>query len=118
MQRRRENGQDRKQDSSHRGHSFSGHWHGFSPVPRGMYGVVAVQATGVRGSSRTWQSAFLWAHISAYFARPERRPILRAMVFESGNSRLRMERNWPMREPNANEVLIRVHACGVCRTDL
>ena len=43
---------------------------------------------------------------------------MRAMVFESGNSRLRMERNWPMREPNANEVLIRVHACGVCRTDL
>lgn len=86
-----------------------------------MYGVVALQATGVRGCrplADFGSLAFLSTHISAYFLSPERQPILRAMVFESGNSQLRMERDWPLREPDANEVLIRVHACGVCRTDL
>jgi propanol-preferring alcohol dehydrogenase len=43
---------------------------------------------------------------------------MRAMVLESANGRLRMDHNWPVRDPNAREVLIRVHACGVCRTDL
>ncbi len=42
---------------------------------------------------------------------------MRAMVFEGGASQLVL-RNMPDPVPNPNEVLIRVEACGVCRTDL
>jgi propanol-preferring alcohol dehydrogenase len=42
---------------------------------------------------------------------------MRAMTLETANSPLRM-RDVPVRDPGAGEVLIRVHACGVCRTDL
>ncbi len=42
---------------------------------------------------------------------------MRAMVFERPGSPLRlMER--PIPEPASGQVLLRVHACGVCRTDL
>lgn len=42
---------------------------------------------------------------------------MRAMTLEAANKPLRM-RNVPVRDPAAGEVLIRVRACGVCRTDL
>ncbi len=42
---------------------------------------------------------------------------MRAMVFDGGDSRL-VARDVPDPEPGAGEVLIRVEACGVCRTDL
>jgi propanol-preferring alcohol dehydrogenase len=42
---------------------------------------------------------------------------MRAMVLERANDPLR-QRDIVVREPGAREVLIRVHACGVCRTDL
>ncbi|SDD04023.1 zinc-dependent alcohol dehydrogenase family protein [Paraburkholderia lycopersici] len=42
---------------------------------------------------------------------------MRAMVFDGGNSRLR-EADLPDPAPGAGELLIDVHACGVCRTDL
>jgi propanol-preferring alcohol dehydrogenase len=41
----------------------------------------------------------------------------RAMVFETAGAPLSLrERSWP--EPAAGQVLVRVTACGVCRTDL
>lgn len=43
---------------------------------------------------------------------------MRAMVLERANAPLRLRANVPVREPGAREVLVRVHACGVCRTDL
>lgn len=39
------------------------------------------------------------------------------MVFHAAKQPLRLE-HWPVPIPAANEVLVRVHACGVCRTDL
>jgi len=42
---------------------------------------------------------------------------MRAMVLEEPGSPLRAA-ELPMPEPGTREVLIRVHACGVCRTDL
>jgi len=42
---------------------------------------------------------------------------MRAMVLEAPGQPLR-EADLPLPTPNAGQVLIRVHACGVCRTDL
>src|SRR5699024_2074112 len=42
---------------------------------------------------------------------------MRAMVLEHGSGRL-VERKPPRPEPRAGEILLRVLACGVCRTDL
>lgn len=39
------------------------------------------------------------------------------MVFHAAKQPLRLE-HWPVPIPAANEVLVRVRACGVCRTDL
>ncbi len=41
----------------------------------------------------------------------------RAMVLEAPNTPL-VERDIPIREPGENEILIKVEACAVCRTDL
>jgi len=43
---------------------------------------------------------------------------MRAMVLERANNPLRRHLDVVIHEPGAHEVLIRVHACGVCRTDL
>jgi alcohol dehydrogenase, propanol-preferring len=40
-----------------------------------------------------------------------------AMVLEKSGALLQ-ERNLPLPEPSSDQVLIKVHACGVCRTDL
>ncbi|MGH8225160.1 MAG: zinc-dependent alcohol dehydrogenase family protein [Gammaproteobacteria bacterium] len=42
---------------------------------------------------------------------------MKAMVLERGADRL-VERELPRPEPGAGEILVRVLACGVCRTDL
>jgi propanol-preferring alcohol dehydrogenase len=42
---------------------------------------------------------------------------MRAMVLEGGQRRLRRQ-TLPLPRPLAGQVLIRIHACGVCRTDL
>lgn len=42
---------------------------------------------------------------------------MKAMVLDSANSPLRMA-ELPIPVPKENEVLLKVHACGVCRTDL
>lgn len=42
---------------------------------------------------------------------------MQAMVLESPGSGL-VEREWPIPEPGPGEILLRVKACGVCRTDL
>lgn len=42
---------------------------------------------------------------------------MRAMVLTAGSTRLQV-RDLPVPSPGAGEVLIRVEACGVCRTDL
>ncbi len=42
---------------------------------------------------------------------------MRAMVLEGGQRRLRLQ-TLPLPRPLAGQVLIRIHACGVCRTDL
>lgn len=42
---------------------------------------------------------------------------MRAMVLEAGQRRLRLQ-TLPLPRPFAGQVLIKVHACGVCRTDL
>jgi alcohol dehydrogenase, propanol-preferring len=42
---------------------------------------------------------------------------MRAMVFDGGSAML-TEREVPDPRPGAGEILIDVHACGVCRTDL
>ncbi len=42
---------------------------------------------------------------------------MRAMILEASGSPLR-EADVPMPEPGPGQVLIRVHACGLCRTDL
>jgi propanol-preferring alcohol dehydrogenase len=46
-----------------------------------------------------------------------RRPSMRAMVLEAPCTPLR-ESEVPIPEPGADEVLVRVRACGLCRTDL
>jgi propanol-preferring alcohol dehydrogenase len=43
---------------------------------------------------------------------------MRAIVLDSANTPLRLDMNRPLPEPGAGQVLIRVRACGVCRTDL
>ena len=43
---------------------------------------------------------------------------MRAMILDRPHSPLRLVRDAAPREPGPREVLIRVHACGVCRTDL
>jgi len=43
--------------------------------------------------------------------------MMRAMVLEKPGERLRMQ-ELPIPTPGPEGVLIRVHACGVCRTDL
>ena len=43
--------------------------------------------------------------------------MMRAMVLRGANDRLHLERR-EIPEPESNEVLVRVAACGVCRTDL
>ncbi len=40
------------------------------------------------------------------------------MIFEHAHEPLRLETDMPVPKPGAQEVLIKVHACGVCRTDL
>src|ERR1700677_4130192 len=42
---------------------------------------------------------------------------MRAMVLEQPRHPLVL-RDWPTPEPGAGQVLIQVHACAVCRTDL
>jgi propanol-preferring alcohol dehydrogenase len=42
---------------------------------------------------------------------------MRAMVLDRPGEKLRLEER-PRPEPSAGQVLIRVRACGVCRTDL
>jgi propanol-preferring alcohol dehydrogenase len=43
---------------------------------------------------------------------------MRAMVFEGVGRPLRLDSARPVAAPGTDDVLIRVHACGVCRTDL
>lgn len=43
---------------------------------------------------------------------------MRAMVMDAAHRPLRLDRQRVIPVPGQNEVLIRVHACGVCRTDL
>ena len=42
---------------------------------------------------------------------------MKAMLLDSANSPLRLA-ELPIPVPKENEVLLKVHACGVCRTDL
>lgn len=42
---------------------------------------------------------------------------MRAMVLEQPGGTL-MARELPVPQPSAGQLLLRVHACGVCRTDL
>jgi alcohol dehydrogenase, propanol-preferring len=44
-------------------------------------------------------------------------PTMRAMVLEAGQRRLQLQQR-PIPGPAAGQLLIRVQACGVCRTDL
>lgn len=43
---------------------------------------------------------------------------MHAMIFEHAHEPLRLETDMAVPKPGAQEVLIKVHACGVCRTDL
>ena len=43
---------------------------------------------------------------------------MRAMMFDAPHAPLRLDQTARIPRPGASEVLIRVHACGVCRTDL
>jgi len=43
--------------------------------------------------------------------------MMRAMVLEAQGKGL-VEKELPIPEPSADEILVKVHACGVCRTDL
>ncbi|HQT80257.1 MAG TPA: zinc-dependent alcohol dehydrogenase family protein [Rhodopila sp.] len=43
---------------------------------------------------------------------------MRAMVFDGPNTALRLDEHKAVPRPGARDVLICVHACGVCRTDL
>ena len=42
---------------------------------------------------------------------------MRAMVLHAPGQRLRLE-EWPVPEPGPEQLLLKVHACAVCRTDL
>lgn len=42
---------------------------------------------------------------------------MKAMLLETANSTLH-EAQLPIPVPKENEVLLKVHACGICRTDL
>ncbi|MBS0274004.1 MAG: zinc-dependent alcohol dehydrogenase family protein [Proteobacteria bacterium] len=43
---------------------------------------------------------------------------MRAMVLGKDRTKLHLDAAKPVRDPGPHEVLLRVHACGVCRTDL
>src|SRR5579871_2127909 len=43
---------------------------------------------------------------------------MRAMILDKAQAPLRFDSQVPTRDPGPNDVLIHVHACGVCRTDL
>ncbi len=43
---------------------------------------------------------------------------MRAMVLDAAQTPLRLDGQMDIPQPSLREVLIRVHACGVCRTDL
>jgi len=43
---------------------------------------------------------------------------MRAMILDAPHAVLRLDKAARMPQPGAGEVLIQVHACGVCRTDL
>jgi propanol-preferring alcohol dehydrogenase len=43
---------------------------------------------------------------------------MRAMKLDAARLPLRLDKRHDLPQPSAHEVLIRVHACGVCRTDL
>ena len=43
---------------------------------------------------------------------------MRAMILDAPHAVLRLDKATRMPQPGAGEVLIQVHACGVCRTDL
>jgi len=43
---------------------------------------------------------------------------MRAMILDAAQTPLRLDERMEIPRPGAHEVLIRVHACGVCRTDL
>jgi len=43
---------------------------------------------------------------------------VRAMILDAPHAPLRLDQSAPVPQPGAGEVLISVHACGVCRTDL
>ena len=43
---------------------------------------------------------------------------MRAMILDAPHAPLRLDQSAPVPQPGAGEVLISVHACGVCRTDL
>ena len=43
---------------------------------------------------------------------------MRAMILDAPHTPLRLDQSAPVPQPGAGEVLISVHACGVCRTDL
>ena len=43
---------------------------------------------------------------------------MRAMVLDGVGRPLRLDRARPVADPGPHEIVIRVHACGVCRTDL
>jgi propanol-preferring alcohol dehydrogenase len=43
---------------------------------------------------------------------------MRAMTLEKAGSPLRLEREMAIAQQDPHQVLLRVHACGVCRTDL
>ncbi len=45
------------------------------------------------------------------------KPVMRAMVLEDRREGL-VEKELPVPEPSPGQVLVKVHACGVCRTDL
>ena len=43
---------------------------------------------------------------------------MRAMILDAAHTPLRLDQKMAMPQPGPHDVLIRVHACGVCRTDL
>jgi alcohol dehydrogenase, propanol-preferring len=43
---------------------------------------------------------------------------MRAMVLDAAHTPLRLDERMEIPQPDAHEVLLHVHACGVCRTDL
>src|SRR5271165_2573543 len=43
---------------------------------------------------------------------------MRAMILDVAHTPLRLDEQMEVPQPGAHEVMVRVHACGVCRTDL